>query len=50
MPTPIYKRVGLGIKISGEVEAKKEREIILKWGKFFFYVIFDRKNFHIPVK
>ena len=43
MPTPKYKRTGLGFPMSGEAEGKKERKIILKWGKFFFYVILDRE-------
>ena len=43
MPTPKYKRTGLGFPMSGEAEGKKERKVILKWGKFFFYVILDRE-------
>ena len=41
----IYAHNGFGIQIYGEVERKKERKIILKWGKNFFYVVLDCKIF-----
>ena len=45
MPIPKYENTGLDFPMSGEAEGKKERKIILKWGKFSFYVILDREIF-----
>ena len=35
--------IDLGIPVTGGVEEKEEVKNLLKWGKFFLYVMIDRK-------
>ena len=35
----------IGITIVGKVEEKKELKNLLKWNKFYFYVMADREMF-----